>query len=232
MFSKFALAAAVLSVFQSVVAETCSRQYTIMDGDTCDGISAAQNVSTYQLATVNAGTINSDCTNLQPSTTICLGWEGEDCNTTYVVVAQDTCDSVTAAFNINSTLLYGNNPQIDQACDNIYVGEVLCVASTIQAPPAGSAPVDTAIPSTATALRPPLPLALRLALALATTVMTVTMATMATTTTCHSATSFRCTSSIFHTIPAPFSPPDDYGFIPSQIQLYFQSLIRVPASSV
>jgi len=151
MFFQVAVAVAVLSVFQSVAAQTCTRNYTVQIGDICDGISAAQNVSTYQLAIVNSGIIDSNCTNLQPGSTLCLGWAGEDCDTTYVVQAQDTCDAITAAYGINATLLYGNNPQIDSACDNIYVGEVLCIASTIESPPAGTASIDTAIPTTATA---------------------------------------------------------------------------------
>lgn len=151
MYAKVALAASVLSLFvQSASAGPCVRSYTIQAGDICDSISAAQNVSTYQLATINAGVFNSDCTNLAPGSSICLGYENEDCSSTYVVAAQDTCDSVATTYGINSTLLYGNNPQINSACSNIYVGEVLCVASTIAAPPAGTS-LDTAIPSTATA---------------------------------------------------------------------------------
>ncbi|KAE9402231.1 hypothetical protein BT96DRAFT_974443 [Gymnopus androsaceus JB14] len=150
MFANVAIAAFVLPFFvQSAVAQ-CTRSYTIPENITCDGISAAESVSTYQLATVNAGIINSECSNLEPGTTICLGYASQDCNTTYVVVANDTCDSITTANGINSTLLYGNNPQINSACSNIYVGEVLCVANTIAAPPAGSS-LNTAIPSTATA---------------------------------------------------------------------------------
>jgi len=149
MFFQVAFAAALL--LQSAVAQSCSRNYTVQAGDYCDSISAAQNVSTYQLATVNSGVFNSDCTNLQPGTNVCLGYAGQDCSTTYIVQAQDTCDSITGSYNINATMLYGNNPQINSDCTNIYVGEVLCVASNIAAPPAGSATVDTAIPSTATA---------------------------------------------------------------------------------
>ncbi|KAF5391244.1 hypothetical protein D9757_003014 [Collybiopsis confluens] len=152
MFSKVAVVALALPFFvQSATAATCTRSYTVQAGDICDSISASQHVSTYQLASVNAGVFNSDCTNLQPGTSICLGYEGQDCDTTYVVKAQDTCAIINAAYNINSTLLYGNNPQINSDCSNIYVGEVLCVAGTIASPPVGSAPVDTAIPSTATA---------------------------------------------------------------------------------
>lgn len=39
----------------------------------------------YQLAVVNNGIINDDCTNLIPGQKICLGYEGEDCTTVYGV---------------------------------------------------------------------------------------------------------------------------------------------------
>lgn len=83
--------------------------------------------ASYQLAVVNNGVINSQCTNLVPGNSICLGFPGEDCSTTHVVSAGDTCDTVETAANINSTILSMNNPQIDQACDNIYIGEVCSV---------------------------------------------------------------------------------------------------------
>jgi hypothetical protein len=35
---------------------------------------------------------------------------------------------------INSTILYANNPQIDEYCSNIYIGEVLCVANQVASP--------------------------------------------------------------------------------------------------
>jgi len=35
---------------------------------------------------------------------------------------------------INDTMLYTNNPQIDDVCSNIYIGEVLCVANTAVSP--------------------------------------------------------------------------------------------------
>ena len=42
----------------------CDRNYTVVAGDFCDGISAKENVSTYQLATVNADKIDVACDNL------------------------------------------------------------------------------------------------------------------------------------------------------------------------
>jgi hypothetical protein len=153
MFSYKALSFAVVAlpfVARSVVAH-CNRQYTIQEDDICDSISAANNVSTYQLATINAGYIDNTCSNLQIGATICLGYLNEDCSDTYVVEAEDTCEDIADGFSIDEATLYNNNPNINDKCTNIYVGEVLCVASSIAVPPAGTSIAATAIPSTATA---------------------------------------------------------------------------------
>ena len=68
--------------------------------------------------------IDSACNNLQSGQTLCLGWPGQDCTTTYVVKKDDTCDQIISAHGINSTVIYGNNPQINADCTNIYIGEV------------------------------------------------------------------------------------------------------------
>lgn len=78
----------------------------------------------WQLAANNYPTINELCTNLVPGSFLCLGYANEDCMTTYRVAADDTCDQISSNFNINSTILYLNNPQINAECTNIYVGEV------------------------------------------------------------------------------------------------------------
>lgn len=80
--------------------------------------------SSYQLAVVNDGIIDDTCNNLVPGQSICLGWTGEDCTTTYVVGFNDDCDIVAAAYGINTTTLYNNNPQLNAECTNLYVGEV------------------------------------------------------------------------------------------------------------
>jgi LysM repeat protein len=140
-------------IAQSVFAADCVRSYTIKEGDICDRISAAKNVSTYQLAVINVGIIDSKCSNLVPNKSICLGYSGEDCTTTYVVQPDDSCDLISSKHGINSTILYFNNPQINEACTNIYVGEVLCVSKTVQVPPANPnfPPPAVSIPVTATA---------------------------------------------------------------------------------
>ncbi|KXN85107.1 hypothetical protein AN958_11684 [Leucoagaricus sp. SymC.cos] len=139
----------------AALAADCARKYTVKEGDICDSISAANKVSTYQLAVVNHGHVDSACGNLIPGDSICLGYSGEDCTNTYVVQDNDTCDAINAAHGLNSTILYHNNPQINQACDNIYIGEVLCIAQSVQVPaaPAGDIPATT-IPATATPAHP------------------------------------------------------------------------------
>ncbi|GLB41187.1 putative lysin motif containing protein [Lyophyllum shimeji] len=121
---------------QSVLAKDCARKYTIKEGDICDSISAANNVSTYQLSAINTGIIDTQCSNLVPGKELCIGYLGEDCSSTYKVVADDTCERIAAAHNLNATILHLNNPQIDQGCNNIYIGEVLCVSDKVQVPPA------------------------------------------------------------------------------------------------
>jgi hypothetical protein len=78
----------------------------------------------YQLATINYGYIDQSCSNLTPGAEICLGYENEDCSTTYIVKADDTCEGIASAVGVNSTILTQNNPQIDGECGNIYIGEV------------------------------------------------------------------------------------------------------------
>ncbi|KAI0639201.1 hypothetical protein C8Q77DRAFT_1267918 [Trametes polyzona] len=156
MFSRSVVAAlAAVPFVAQAFAASCTRQYTVKEGDICDSISAANNASTYQLAVVNADAIDAGCTNLQVGQVLCLGTEGEDCKNTHVVQPNETCDVLTGTYNINSTLLYANNPQIDAECNNLYVGEVVCVAETIAVPnvPAGSATPAVIIPATATPVK-------------------------------------------------------------------------------
>ncbi|PSR81320.1 hypothetical protein PHLCEN_2v6399 [Hermanssonia centrifuga] len=149
MFASSVLVALVALPFvaQSVAAD-CTRTYTITDGDICDSISAAHNVSTYQLAVVNPK-IDAQCNNLQPGDTLCLGLTGQDCTTTYVVSQEDTCDLITSKHSINSTMLWANNPQINADCSNLYVGEVLCAGSVFAAPPPPASMPAATIPATA-----------------------------------------------------------------------------------
>ncbi|KAF5309247.1 hypothetical protein D9619_012776 [Psilocybe cf. subviscida] len=127
----FAVAACAFATQVQVSAQTtpvCNRSYTVQPGDFCDGISAAQNVSTYQLANVNP-VINPMCTNLFVGQTLCLGLVGQDCDEVHVVAAGDGCWSIANDAAISLADLFANNPNINAPnCTNIYGGEVLCIA--------------------------------------------------------------------------------------------------------
>ncbi|KAL1745893.1 hypothetical protein HDZ31DRAFT_35374 [Schizophyllum fasciatum] len=154
MFAKSLAAAAVMAPFvvRSVLAGDCVRWATVEDGQTCDSLSAKHGVSTYQLAIINAGVINEDCTNLIAGQEYCIGYDAEDCSNVWVVEAQQSCADITGATGLNQTLLQENNPQISDDCSNLYVGEVLCVADHAVHPPADGdyIPAQT-VPATATA---------------------------------------------------------------------------------
>ncbi|XP_006457467.1 hypothetical protein AGABI2DRAFT_196156 [Agaricus bisporus var. bisporus H97] len=154
MFSSKTIAVAVAAFFAQsalVAAADCSRTYTVKEGDICDSISSSQQSSTYQLAVSNQGAIDSSCSNLMPGQQICLATTAaEDCTDVYVVQPDDTCDGISSMKNLNSTILRLNNPQINEACDNIYVGEVMCVGSSVKVPPAPAGEIPaTVIPATA-----------------------------------------------------------------------------------
>ncbi|GJE98015.1 LysM domain-containing protein [Phanerochaete sordida] len=125
--------AALAALFFTVRAQipgNCDRTATVQSGDTCDGISAAQNVSTFQLAHVNPG-IDAGCDNLQPGEVLCLGTAGEDCSTVHTVQSGDSCAAIADGAGIPVATLLHNNPNVDPACDNIGIGEVLCTTDVL-----------------------------------------------------------------------------------------------------
>lgn len=56
---------------------------------------------------------------------ICLGFTGQDCIQTHVVISGDSCYAIALSANISGTVLADNNPNINTACSNIYPGEVI-----------------------------------------------------------------------------------------------------------
>ena len=86
MFARSVVAAfvAVPFIAGTAFAAPCTRTYTVKEGDWCEPISAAHNVSTYQLSAVNPA-IDAVCHNLEVGSTLCLDTEDEDCTTTHVV---------------------------------------------------------------------------------------------------------------------------------------------------
>jgi hypothetical protein len=66
-----------------------------------------------------------------PGQVLCLGTPGDDCNDTYVVEPNDTCEKVASAHSVDLGILYHNNPQLDAKCDNMYIGEVCLLGLSI-----------------------------------------------------------------------------------------------------
>jgi len=127
---RFVVVAVSFAVLVSGQQAACARNYTVQPGDFCDKISAAQNSSTFQLASVNSAIIDSACDNLQVGEVLCLGLVGQDCTKVHVVASGDACGTIASQAEINTTVLLANNPNVNAACSNIYPGEVLCVGPT------------------------------------------------------------------------------------------------------
>ncbi|KIJ60148.1 carbohydrate-binding module family 50 protein [Hydnomerulius pinastri MD-312] len=132
-FTKTVSAAAMVgsTLVAATLPANCDRNTTVYLGETCDIISQYFNVSTYQLAAVNAGVIDAGCDNLAVGEPLCLGLTGQDCSTTHVIVSGDTCESISAATGVPYSTIITNNPNVNEICSNIYPGEVLCTASEI-----------------------------------------------------------------------------------------------------
>ncbi|TCD71388.1 hypothetical protein EIP91_010094 [Steccherinum ochraceum] len=128
VFATLVAATAIAVHAQSGVAN-CDREYTVQENDFCDKISAAQNVSTFQLAEVNKAVIDPLCDNLHEGEVICLGVEGQDCTTVHVIAEGEFCFEIAGNAGISLDTLLANNPNVNSDCSNIGVGEVLCTAN-------------------------------------------------------------------------------------------------------
>jgi len=158
MFAKSTLAVASLALFlQGASAAECARKYTVKAGDYCDSISAANNVSTYQLGALNAGVINERCDNLVPGQEICLATTDVDCKDTVVVIPGHTCNAIWEESGADVDAFYKNNPQVAKECTNIYVDEVLCVSKIVNPPPVPDVPIHVGPPADEAV--PPVPVA-------------------------------------------------------------------------
>ncbi|KAJ3787270.1 hypothetical protein GGU10DRAFT_374114 [Lentinula aff. detonsa] len=57
------------------------------------------------------------------------------CQATYTVVAGDTCNKIASEFGVTTPALEAANPTIDANCDNLFIGEILCIPGTPPPPP-------------------------------------------------------------------------------------------------
>ena len=82
------LVASVTNLFGSdttVQAQDCTRNATVVAGDTCDAISKKYASPTFQFALANPD-IDAACSNLMIGAEVCLGQRGTDCSKVHVVV--------------------------------------------------------------------------------------------------------------------------------------------------
>ncbi|KAJ3891603.1 hypothetical protein GG344DRAFT_47018, partial [Lentinula edodes] len=54
------------------------------------------------------------------------------CQTTYTVVSGDNCVALAAKFNVTDAALLAANPAVDANCDNLFVGQKLCIPCTAE----------------------------------------------------------------------------------------------------
>lgn len=101
----------------------CVATYAVVDGDTCNTVAQNNGVSTFRLLTANG--ISLDCSNFPyPGASLCIP---PSCDT-YTVALNDTCDSiVTGQAGMSSPQLLAWNPDINNMCSNLIVGNLICV---------------------------------------------------------------------------------------------------------
>jgi LysM repeat protein len=106
---------------------TCASNYTVQQGDFCSTIAAQFNITVADLEGANSQ-INSDCTNLAIGEVLCIPAAAAcPSNVTYVVQSGDVCIDIANKFNVTLAALDASNPEIDANCDNLAVGERLCI---------------------------------------------------------------------------------------------------------
>ena len=103
---------------------SCISFYTVVNGDDCNSVAAANNVSTGNLLTAND--LNINCENFPVvGTKLCIPAQCD----TYILRGSDTCQSILSNLNGTTlTQLFSWNPNINAVCGNInrLVGSVIC----------------------------------------------------------------------------------------------------------
>ncbi|KAE9394533.1 hypothetical protein BT96DRAFT_1022498 [Gymnopus androsaceus JB14] len=126
--SFFALVTALGAIMGArVLAQiSCQATYSVVSGDNCATISAKFNVSDISLITANPG-VNINCDNLFVGQQLCIPFPSPTCSADYTIKSGDVCISIANQFGITAAVLEAANTQIDPLCDNLQVGEILCI---------------------------------------------------------------------------------------------------------
>jgi LysM repeat protein len=117
-----------LDVLPRVTPQDCSQQYIVVSGDTCNGIGAGFNVTGEAIISANPS-IDPGCTNLQGGQSLCI--PGGSCPLEYTVERNDTCNIIAAKFNVTGSAIIAANPTVSYGCDDLPVGQALCIRNEI-----------------------------------------------------------------------------------------------------
>ncbi|KAJ7186092.1 hypothetical protein C8R46DRAFT_1289630 [Mycena filopes] len=104
----------------------CTAYHTVASGDNCQTMEAAGGIAASDFFRWNPE-VKTDCTNIFAGEAYCVGGGGQACGKTYVVKSGDGCSSIIGAAGITQARLNALNPQLDANCDNLQVGEILCI---------------------------------------------------------------------------------------------------------
>ncbi|KAF9065951.1 hypothetical protein BDP27DRAFT_1269098 [Rhodocollybia butyracea] len=126
LFSAITALGVIMGNNVHVLAQTsssCQTTYTVVQGDNCVALAAKFNVTDAALLAANPA-VNSDCSNLFVGEQLCIP---SVCQATYTVALGDNCVAIAAKFNVSDASLLTANPAVDEFCDNLSVGEQLCI---------------------------------------------------------------------------------------------------------
>ncbi|KAJ3070929.1 hypothetical protein HK102_006552 [Quaeritorhiza haematococci] len=139
----------------------CGRQYTVVAGDYCYGIAEKNGLEFSQFTALNPGLV---CDPLSIGAVVCVTASGvapspapspspsSTCSKPYTVVAGDYCYKIAVELNnldLNQFLSF--NPGLN--CDNLQVGQVVCLV----APTTSTGPGTTTTTTTTTTIASPAP---------------------------------------------------------------------------
>ncbi|KAE9392235.1 hypothetical protein BT96DRAFT_979519 [Gymnopus androsaceus JB14] len=124
--SLFALVTALVAIMgvRVLAQSSCQATYTVVSGDNCVAIAAKFNVSDASLLAANP-VVDANCDNLFVGQQLCI--PAAACSAEYTVKSGDVCISIANQFGITVAELEAANSEIDPLCNNLSVGEVLCI---------------------------------------------------------------------------------------------------------
>ncbi|CAK5269211.1 unnamed protein product [Mycena citricolor] len=155
-----AIAPTPSNVAANVTTSTCAQYYTIQNGDSCTSVESKFFIDDPTFKSLNPG-INSQCTNIVlglaycvfsiyapqaatgptgPPSNVAPGTITQGCTNYYTVASGNSCATIESQFNLTLAAFITLNPEINQQCTNLALGEAYCVASSNSTVPPNVAP--------------------------------------------------------------------------------------------